>query len=104
MKTHNDRDGARAPLSFAGLGPSARWVARLPALGAEAARRQELRRRREAAVTAVGRWFVPLAAGVTVACWLASAHLGLTDSAPAALLLTATESQARVALAVGAAP
>lgn len=53
------------------LAPRAAWTAGLAAIGREAARRREEDGSFAAGLASTGRWFLPLAAAVALACWVA---------------------------------
>jgi hypothetical protein len=78
MSTRDDKDDKdREPLSLAPLAPGEAWVEKLPALGLRAARRREEKGDATlgAGLGAAARWFLPLAAAATVACWAIAAQL-----------------------------
>lgn len=105
---HDDRD--QVPLSV--LAPRERWIRGLPELGRSAARLRASSAEDSAwsSLAMTGRWFLPLAAAGTVACWVLAARATAPGEAvePSAASIAAgtasTADVARYVMSRGGAP
>ncbi len=93
----NDRDEPGG-LELDSLAPRRNWVEGLPALAREAARRREERASWAYGFAAAGRWMLPLAVGVAIACWLAPTLSAQPSQTRTALLLAGSAREALVTM------
>jgi hypothetical protein len=100
QKPHADDE--EAPIELGALAPRRGWIDHLPSLGREAARRRGAQDAWTAGFSAAGRWFVPLATGIALACWIASAAWRPASTASSALLLAGSEQETLTTLTLGA--
>ena len=92
-----------APIALDAVAPSSQWVERLPDIGRDAARLREVRSAAPGDSVLAARWFLPLAAGVVVACW--SASLRAPPAPPrAALILAASPREVLAVVSLEASP
>lgn len=100
-----DRDGStNEHVALDALAPRQTWIDQLPALGRAAAAARHAPAAWSTGVPGVGRWFVPLAAGLAAACWIAAARLAPPPREHASWLVTGSDHDLVVDMMIGAAP
>jgi hypothetical protein len=99
--TQNRSDrGDPGRLALEALAPRRRWVEQLPSIAREAALRRGERASWAYGLAAAGRWVIPLALGMAVACWIAPAMWAPPSPRFLALLLAGSDREALAALAL----
>ncbi len=100
MSPNRSDRGETERLALDALAPRRGWVEGLPSLAREAASRRRERASWAFGFASAGRWVIPAAMAMAVACWMASIRAGPPGPNRSALLLAGSDGETLAALAL----